>query len=89
LFGGKEFKTPVLRGKIMIWWITGSCNGQMITLFDNVNVSANSDYIKNEQMKHLQENGIDEINMPRTSVRQRKVPVTRREDILWKIPHWM
>jgi hypothetical protein len=27
--------------------------------------------------------GIDEINLRRASVRQRRVPVTRREDFLW------
>jgi hypothetical protein len=31
-------------------------------------------------MKELQEAGIDEFNLHKTSVRQRKVPVSRRED---------
>jgi hypothetical protein len=38
---------------------------------------------KNEKRKQQQVTGMDEINLPRTSVRQRKVPVTRREDFLW------
>jgi hypothetical protein len=42
------------------------------------------DNIRNhEQRKQQQATGIDEINLRRTSVRQRKVPVTRRGDLLW------
>jgi hypothetical protein len=61
----------------------GSCNEEMITLYSNVNVSTDSEKGNNEQRKQQKEAGIDEINLRRASVRQRKVPVTRREDFLW------
>jgi hypothetical protein len=64
----------------------GSCNDEMATLFGNVNGNVNvniENRRNNEQRKQQQVAGIDEINLCRTSIRQRKVPVTRREDFLW------
>jgi hypothetical protein len=61
----------------------GSGNEEMITLYGNVNVSTGSEKGNNEQRKQQKETGIDEINLRRASARQRKVPVTRKEDFLW------
>jgi DNA modification methylase len=59
-----------------------SGNEEITVLFDNVNVHANSE-IKKKLKIELQETGIDEINVCKTSVRQRKAAVTRRENLLW------
>jgi hypothetical protein len=58
----------------------------MTSLFGNANenINASSENINNnEQRKQQQEIGTDGINLRRTPIRQRKVPVTRREDFLW------
>jgi hypothetical protein len=60
----------------------GSCIEEMTTLFGSVNVNGEN-IRKNELWKQQQVIGINEINLRRTSIRQRKVPVTRKEDSLW------
>jgi hypothetical protein len=63
---------------------TDSWSEEMITLSGDVNVSMESENIrKNEQRKQQKDTGTEEINLCRTSARQRKVPVTRSEDFLW------
>jgi hypothetical protein len=49
----------------------GSCNVEMTGLPGDVNLGADSDNTKNEQIKPLQETGINVSNPCRTSVRQR------------------
>jgi hypothetical protein len=54
------------------------------TLSSNVNVGISNENISNtEKRKYKKETRVDEINLRRISVRQRKVPITRREDFLW------
>jgi hypothetical protein len=53
----------------------------------NVNVN-NDDRVDSDHRKQLdQAIRNDEINHCRTSNRQRKVPVTRKDDFLWQIPY--
>jgi hypothetical protein len=84
---GKGFQTPISliwKDSIMVDNI-GSCNEERTSLVGNVNenVNVSSENINNnEQRKQQQEIGTDGINLRRPSVRQRKVPVTRREDFL-------
>lgn len=83
---GKGIQTP-----INLPWIdnaslgiTGSCNEEMITLSGNGSLSTDNMNIRNNEQRNQQkETGIVEINLRRTSVRQRKIPITRREDFLW------
>jgi hypothetical protein len=60
------------------------------TLVGTVNVSANLNNVNIkdcEQRKHERATRIVETNLRRTSTRQIKLPVTRREDFLLQIPH--
>jgi hypothetical protein len=87
---GKVFETPinlVWKDNALVGYI-GSYNKEMTILFRNVDV--NSENIRdNEQRKQQQATVIDEINLHITSVRQRKIRVTRREDFLRYTPHLM
>jgi predicted secreted protein len=67
--------------------IISSCNKGMSTLVGTVNVSANLNNVNIkdcEQRKHERSTRIVETNLRRTSTRQIKIPVTRREDFYGK-----
>jgi hypothetical protein len=70
--------------------VINSCNKGMSTLVGTVNVSSNLNNVNVkdcEQRNRERATQIVETNLRRTSTRQIKIPVTRREDFLWQIPH--
>jgi hypothetical protein len=85
----KSFQTPInlpWRNEAMVD-IINSCNKGMSTLLGTVNVNANLNNVNikdHEQRKHERATRIVETNLRRTSTRQIKIPVNRRQDFfLW------